>query len=64
MCDNSSFDGPNSAVECAGEWTNWEEKRFTGDTCLQSLQAAVIEKKDYETKQKKELNEKKEKQKS
>lgn len=28
---------PNNAVECCGAWTDWEDRRFSGD----SLEAAV-----------------------
>lgn len=41
ICDNPDFNGqPNSAVECCGDWTLWEEQRFTGDNILEALQAA------------------------
>lgn len=41
ICDNPDFNGqPNSAVECCGDWTCWEERRFTGDNILEALQAA------------------------
>lgn len=40
ICDNP--DGPpNNAVECWGEWTNYDIKRFTGDTLADALRAAV-----------------------
>jgi len=39
LCDNPDFNGqPNNAIECCGDWTNWQERRFTGDT----LRAAVL----------------------
>ena len=39
LCDNPDFNGqPNNAIEVCGEWTNWEDRRFTGDT----LHAAVL----------------------
>lgn len=34
---------PNCAIECNGEWTGWEEKRFAANTLLEALQAAVTE---------------------
>lgn len=37
LCENP--DGPN-AVECNGHWTNWEDKRFEGETVLDALAAA------------------------
>lgn len=41
ICDNPDFNGqPNSAVECRGDWTDWDDQRFTGDTILDALQAA------------------------
>ena len=45
MCDNPDFNGqPNNAVECCGDWTDWDDRRFTGDTLLAALQAAVAAK--------------------
>ena len=39
LCDNPDFNGqPSNAIEVCGEWTNWEDRRFTGDT----LHAAVL----------------------
>lgn len=44
LCDNPDFDGqPNCAIECNGDWTRWEDKRFTGGTILVALQCAYIE---------------------
>lgn len=41
FCDNPDFNGqPNCAVEVVGEWTEWEQRRFTGDTMLEALRAA------------------------
>jgi hypothetical protein len=38
LCDNPDFNGqPNCAIEVCAEWTNWEPKRFTGDTILAAL---------------------------
>lgn len=41
ICDNPDFGGPNNAIECSGDWTNWQTKRFTGDRLLTSLQSAL-----------------------
>lgn len=41
ICDNHDFNGqPNAAVICNGDWTLWTDRRFTGDTVLQALEAA------------------------
>lgn len=41
ICDNPDFNGqPNNAVECCGDWTGWDERRFTGGNILEALQAA------------------------
>lgn len=42
ICDNPDFNGqPNCAVECCADWTDWKPHRFTGDTILEALQAAL-----------------------
>ena len=42
MSDNPDFnEQPNCAVECNGSWTEYEYRRFTGDTLLKALEAAV-----------------------
>lgn len=39
LADNADFNGqPNNVVECCGAWTDWQERRFGGDT----LHAAVL----------------------
>lgn len=39
LSDNPDFNGqPNNAIECCGDWTDWQERRFTGET----LRAAVL----------------------
>ena len=39
---NANFnDQPNEAIEVCGDWTNWLDKRFTGETLREALQAAV-----------------------
>lgn len=38
VCDNPDFNGqPNNAVVCNGDWTKWNDTRFTGDTILEAL---------------------------
>ncbi|MGB0970383.1 MAG: hypothetical protein ACPGVG_05400 [Mycobacterium sp.] len=41
-CANPDFDGPAFVVDAFGDWTNWEEMRFDGDTRIEALQAAVL----------------------
>ncbi|MES2602136.1 MAG: hypothetical protein V4602_15140 [Pseudomonadota bacterium] len=44
LCNNPDFNGqPNNAVVCNGGWTNWEDRRFSQDTLLDALSAAMIE---------------------
>ncbi len=39
LADNG--DGPpNNAVECCGSWTDWKERRFSGDTLDAAMRAA------------------------
>ena len=40
-CDNPDFTGPNSAIDCNGAWTDWNDRRFTGDNLLAALRAAA-----------------------
>lgn len=41
LCDNPDFNGqPNNAVVCCGDWTGWDEQRFTGDTIVEALRNA------------------------
>lgn len=41
-CDNPDFNGqPNSVVVVYDDWTDWQEQRFTGDTVLECLRAAL-----------------------
>ncbi len=38
LCDNPDFNGqPSYAIEVCGEWTEWTEKRFNGETMLEAL---------------------------
>lgn len=42
MCQNADFNGqPNEAIEVSASWTNWEPRRFTGDTLAGALWAAI-----------------------
>lgn len=41
-CDNPDFnDRPNSLISVCGFWTEWQERKFTGDTVHACLVAAV-----------------------
>jgi hypothetical protein len=41
ICDNPDFNGqPNCAVDVCGDWTDWGQRRFTGDTILDALRDA------------------------
>ena len=41
LCDNPDFNGqPNCAILCNGEWTDYDDLRFKGDTVLQCLTRA------------------------
>lgn len=43
LADNADFNGqPNNAVVCNGEWTDWQNLRFTGDTIDAALGAAMV----------------------
>lgn len=43
LCDNPDFNGlPNNAVECCGAWTDWKDRRFTGDSLLLAVRAAYL----------------------
>lgn len=39
LCDNPE-PPPNVAIECNGGWTNYDNRRFEGDTLIQCLRAA------------------------
>lgn len=42
LCDNPDFNGqPNCAIEIVDHWTQWTTRRFTGDTMLDTLRAAL-----------------------
>lgn len=40
-CDNPDFEGPDNVVECCADWTDWKDRRFTGDSLLDALTAAA-----------------------
>lgn len=41
LCANPDFNGqPDYAIECNGAWTNWNNRRFAGDTILDCLREA------------------------
>lgn len=42
LCDNPDFGGPASAVEVCGDWTDWKDRRFAGDTLLSALERAHV----------------------
>jgi len=47
LCDNP--DGPpNNAIECNGDWTDWNDRRFSGETILECLREAHSAKIDAE----------------
>lgn len=42
FCDNPDWNGlPNSRIEVAGDWTGYEDRRFTGDSLEGALNAAL-----------------------
>jgi hypothetical protein len=44
LCDNPDFNGqPDCAIECKGYWTNWKDRRYTGDTLVAALELAYFE---------------------
>lgn len=42
--DNPDFHGPNNIITVSGHWTGHLDRDFTGETLLESLQAAVTAK--------------------
>lgn len=42
VCDNPG-PGPANAVEVCGDWTEWKDRRFTGNTLLEALSVAYLE---------------------
>lgn len=45
LCDNPEpcTEAENNAVICNGDWTDWEDRRFSGVSLLDALSAAMIE---------------------
>lgn len=42
LCDNHDFNGhKDSAVICSGDWTDYIEQRYEGDTLVDALLLAV-----------------------
>lgn len=41
VCDNDDFNGlPNCMILVCGDWTNWDDCEFRGETVLECLRAA------------------------
>jgi hypothetical protein len=40
LSPNYDFGGAAVAIEANGDWTDWKDKRYEGDTILQCLDAA------------------------
>lgn len=41
---NPDFNGPEQIIECSGDWNNFEDERFEGDSLVDCLELAVSEK--------------------
>lgn len=41
LCDNPEFFGPNNAIEVIADWTNWQTVRFSGESLVEALRAAL-----------------------
>lgn len=42
LCPNPDFNGqPNYAIECNGDWTNWQERRFAHDSQVECFRLAI-----------------------
>lgn len=44
LCDNPDFFATHNAIECNSDWTGYNDERFTGNTLLDCLEAAVAKK--------------------
>ncbi len=44
---NADFGGPNFIIEAFGEWTKENNLPFSGDTLLEALENALVEKNSY-----------------
>lgn len=42
FCDNPEGP-PNNAIECNGGWTDWNDRRFSGETLEAAVEAAWLE---------------------
>ena len=40
LCDNPDFNEQPNCVEVTGDWTDWQERRFVGETILDALREA------------------------
>lgn len=49
-CDNPEGP-PNAAIDCVGGWTDYEERRFMGDTVQECLEHAVAAYRHWEKQQ-------------
>ena len=42
LCPNPDFNGlPNYAIECNGDWTDWQERRFAHDSQVECFRLAI-----------------------
>jgi hypothetical protein len=41
LCENPEFSGPSRMVECCGDWTNYTDERFRGESLIECLELAV-----------------------
>src|SRR6185437_13396263 len=46
LCDNPD-PPPKNAVNVSGDWTNWEDRRFEGETLIDCLRAAAAAKRAW-----------------
>ena len=46
--DNPDFTGPNSVIDCNGDWTGFEDRRFTGNDLLDCLRKAAAARAEQE----------------
>jgi hypothetical protein len=41
LCPNPDFNGqPNYAIECCGDWTDWQDRRFAHDSRIECFRMA------------------------
>ncbi len=50
FCDNPDPGASSkaNAVQCCGEWTNWIDRRFDGDSLTEALKAAAEARRAYQ----------------